>query len=266
MKNSKLIPTAIIVVFAVWAVIVVARSSGKIDATTLSDTPGCTCHNSQASSNVTVTITGPDTLEVNEEGSYSVSISGGPAQGAGVNIAGSDGELTAVSSTLRKENGELTHQSPVSFSGDAVQFDFNFTAPSETSQITLAAAGNSVNLNGTNSGDEWNHAPDKIVTIASPTSTIDEEIASIGSFVLSQNYPNPFNPETTIRYNLPEAAELQLSVYNMLGQKVATITEGFKSSGQHSVVFDGSDLESGTYIYRLTYDGKSESKRMQLLK
>ncbi len=83
---------------------------------------------------------------------------------------------------------------------------------------------------------------------------------------LEQNYPNPFNPGTNINYHLPEASEVRLEVYDMLGRRVAILVDGRVSAGQHTVHFDGSNLSSGVYIYRLTVGDQVISRQLTLMK
>ncbi len=85
-------------------------------------------------------------------------------------------------------------------------------------------------------------------------------------FMLSQNYPNPFNPVTEIRYNLPAASSVKLTVYNMLGQEIAKLVDGQKSAGYHSAKWDASNVPSGTYFYRITAGSYTALKRMVVIK
>jgi hypothetical protein len=86
------------------------------------------------------------------------------------------------------------------------------------------------------------------------------------SFSLEQNYPNPFNPSTTIRFGLAGRARVTLSVFNMLGQRVATLVEGEREAGYHSVNFDASGLASGVYLYRLTAGEHVQARKLILLR
>lgn len=83
---------------------------------------------------------------------------------------------------------------------------------------------------------------------------------------LDQNYPNPFNPTTTIRYALPEAGNVRLDVFNVLGQRVATLINGEQTAGFHSLQFDGSRLSSGVYLYRLQSGNQVITRKMLLVK
>lgn len=83
---------------------------------------------------------------------------------------------------------------------------------------------------------------------------------------LHVNYPNPFNPSTNIRYDIPSEMNVRLAVYNVLGQRVATLVNEVQTGGQYEVQFDARNITSGTYIYRLETDQQSISRQMMLIK
>lgn len=83
---------------------------------------------------------------------------------------------------------------------------------------------------------------------------------------LVQNYPNPFNPTTTIRFMLSSFEDVSLKVYNLLGQEVATLSEGPATPGTHKVVWDGQNIASGVYFYKLTAGQYSETRKLILQK
>jgi hypothetical protein len=85
-------------------------------------------------------------------------------------------------------------------------------------------------------------------------------------FTLSQNFPNPFNPSTNIEFTLPKAAQVQLKVYNVLGQEVATLVNGFVTAGPHSVNFNASNLATGVYLYKIVAGDYLSTRKMLLLK
>ena len=85
-------------------------------------------------------------------------------------------------------------------------------------------------------------------------------------FNLSQNYPNPFNPSTTIKYSIPNAGNISLKVYDVLGKEIATLVNEEKSSGNYEVEFNASNLTSGIYFYQLKAGNFIETKKMILLR
>jgi len=88
----------------------------------------------------------------------------------------------------------------------------------------------------------------------------------LSSFHLSQNYPNPFNPSTMINFQLPMTSEVNLSVYNMRGQKVTTLVNEHKKEGNHQVIWDASEYSSGIYFYKIEAGGFVEYKKCLLVK
>lgn len=83
---------------------------------------------------------------------------------------------------------------------------------------------------------------------------------------LNQNYPNPFNPSTTISYTLDNSDTIQLEVFNIQGQRVATLVNGKQQQGEHEISFDASSLSSGVYIYRLQTGSQTRTRQMVLIK
>ena len=116
---------------------------------------------------------------------------------------------------------------------------------------------------------EKNGTPGKLNDIY--TKVEEDEAIAINNFYLSDNYPNPFNPTTNIRYAVPaigakQALPVQLKVYDVLGNEVATLVNEKRQPGSYEVIFDASGLSSGMYFYSLTANTFSSTKKMILLK
>ena len=95
----------------------------------------------------------------------------------------------------------------------------------------------------------------------------DEEILTAPvEFALAQNYPNPFNPTTSINYSIPEAGNVELKVYDILGNEVATLVNETKSPGSYVADFNASSFASGIYIYSLRTNNFVQTKKMILMK
>ena len=95
---------------------------------------------------------------------------------------------------------------------------------------------------------------------------VNELPALASQFHMSQNYPNPFNPRTIVSYQVSGVSSVKLAVYDILGREVAVLVNEKKPAGTYEVMFDGSGLPSGVYIYRLVAGSFVDSKRMILLK
>ncbi len=112
---------------------------------------------------------------------------------------------------------------------------------------------------------DLNWFPDQKAEWEIPTGVNDVDLAPT-QFALNQNYPNPFNPSTKITFALGKAGYTTLNVYNVLGQKVATLVSGNLQAGTHEVNFNAANLSTGVYIYRLESNNNIAIKKMILLK
>jgi hypothetical protein len=101
---------------------------------------------------------------------------------------------------------------------------------------------------------------DQVTGVASNESLIPNDIS------LEQNYPNPFNPSTVITFGLPEAASVNLTIYDLLGREIKVLVDDQLPAGTHIANFDASNLAAGTYFYTLKAGNKSETRKMLLLK
>ncbi|GEM_PF-1548006 len=123
---------------------------------------------------------------------------------------------------------------------------FNFTV--------LSSAGDE------NSQDSWVWKSSGAFGFGGDIPTVPTEVS------LEDCYPNPFNAQTNITFNLPKASNVELSVYNLAGRKVATLAKGTIGAGSHTITWDAYDYSSGVYFYRLSTDNYTATKRMTLMK
>jgi photosystem II stability/assembly factor-like uncharacterized protein len=109
--------------------------------------------------------------------------------------------------------------------------------------------------------DAWDYDLRKPKT---PTSVFDPNAPLV--YELAQNYPNPFNPATKIEYSIPMQSQVELKIYNLVGQEVGTLVNEIQKAGVHNVKFDAGNLASGVYFYRLVAGNFTSVKKMVLLK
>ncbi len=129
-----------------------------------------------------------------------------------------------------------------------------------SSVYSLAVSGTYL-FAGTDNSGVWRRPLSEMITsVASPSPNLP------GAYKLDQNDPNPFNPSTTIRYALPQRSHVTLSVFNTLGQQVATLVNENEEAGYRDVRFDGTGLASGVYFYRLQAGEYVATKKLLILK
>jgi hypothetical protein len=176
---------------------------------------------------------GPQRFDIPDTVSMSTTLLRTPGRGAVCAVAPSG--LVYASSTMSFESDLISHLA---------------SRPSDPVGLAwLAAVGQaraSVEMRMTLLGD-----PGLIIKSGGPASADNPPTSVPSEYVLEQNFPNPFNPSTTIRYGLPLAAVVQLTVFNTLGQKVATLVQKEQDAGYHEVKFEPAGLSSGLYFYRI---------------
>lgn len=197
-----------------------------------------------------------------------------------------DMDTVAISSA--DQQFEFSWNPTVDLNGDAVIYQFVLIdgttvktfnpSPAGNTSITLTgsqlmtALGNAsktVKLTVRTKGSESTIVPsiDTLTTTFDILVGVNDENIIPTEFYVKQNYPNPFNPSTSIKFGLPKEATVDLRVYDILGREVAVlIDKEQRSAGTFEVRFDGRNLASGTYIYRLSADNKVEIKKMVLIK
>jgi trimeric autotransporter adhesin len=169
-----------------------------------------------------------------------------------------------------QEEVEIPLGVQTSFAGE---FTLSWTLPDDFAgdwQFTLvdASDGAAIDMRARNAftfdGAATPDGEERLVLRIEPAMTGGEEIPV--TVTLYPNFPNPFNPSTTIRYYLPEAAPVRLTVFDMAGRRLAVLVDGTLSEGEHRAVWDASNLASGVYVYRLEAGGHMVHGKMTLVK
>lgn len=165
------------------------------------------------------------------------------------------------------QNYNTPQPGTVSVDGTPVVTDLEFPAKADSTgtavlsgSFPLTAGSHSIAITGSNVNMD-------VVTLVKETKIVsvrDNELPD--GFSLEQNYPNPFNPSTTIKFTLGTASNIKLNIYNILGQKVATLLDAPMAAGTHTVNFNARHLASGVYIYSIEHTDFRVYKKMMLLK
>jgi unsaturated rhamnogalacturonyl hydrolase len=174
--------------------------------------------------------------------------------------------------SIRFANGTSSNRPcEIRFDGTVLyeQFDFPPTSDwssweySEVIPLDLIAGNYPLRITGTTSSSAPNIDHLKLFYKGPNNIDLNKTDASSQRFTLNQNYPNPFNPKTVITYQLPSVREVELSIYNILGQKVITLVSKKQVAGSYRVEWDATGFASGIYIYRLeTNEGFINTKKL----
>ena len=202
------------------------------------------------------------------------------ANGAAYNLAGFNsirfeasgtGVLTLLFNLTNTQNYNY-YSYNVNLTGDNKEYTVNFSDLKEILGGTHTAIDPSkINMIGfqlskaNNAGlTAFNFEVKNIAFLFGTTGLNQKQVPT--EFSLSQNYPNPFNPSTVIEFSVPRKDNMNLTIFNMLGQRVVTLVNGALEPGVHKITFDASHFASGVYIYRLTGSSVNISKKMILTK
>jgi hypothetical protein len=265
---SKKFLAALIVIFFASSVFLFGDENGRTNRTLKTSTSGCSCHGS-VNTGVTVTITGPDTVNTGQTQQYTLTVTNSGKLGMGLDIATRLGALGVVSNTTHLSGGELTHNANIPMTNGTATINFNYTAPGTGGTDTLWAVGIGTNNQSNTGGDAWNHAVSKRIIVRS-TVGIEPNI-SPSEFKISENYPNPFNPSTSIDISLTKQTDVNIRIYDISGAEIYTLANRTMNAGDHTFTWNaitnsGSNVNSGIYFMKISIGGLTTTKKMILVK
>lgn len=252
-NSIKIIANTIMLSIVGFSFLLFAYSSGI----TGRSTSGCTCHSSSASTSVTVTIVGPTTLTPSQQGTYTLTITGGPLATGGCDISVTGGTLLNANTDLQVISSELTHTGPKAALSGSVVFSFLYTAPATTGDQTIHAVGLSTNNNGSSSGDLWNNAPNFTVSVQNVTPV---ELKSFTANVTGNDVDLNWSTATEIN-NFGYKID-RMDTKKATWENIAFINGYGSSTTSHNYTYTDKDLNAGNYMYRLIQLDISGSQRV----
>lgn len=265
---SKKFFAALIIIFFASAIVLYGDIDGRTGRTLKTSTSGCSCHGS-INTGVTVTITGPDTVNTGQTQQYTLTVTNAGKVGMGLDIATRLGTLGIVGNNTHISNGEITHNANITMTNGTASVNFNYTAPAAGGTDTLWAVGLAGNGQSNSGGDAWNNALSKRIIVRS-TVGIEPNI-SPAEFSISDNYPNPFNPSTSIDISLAKQTDVNIKIYDISGAEIYTLANRTMNAGDHTITWNavtnsGGNANSGIYFMKINIGGNTTTKKMILVK
>jgi hypothetical protein len=223
------------------------------------------CHGSQSTA-VTVSITGPQSVQVGSTNSYTVTVSGGPASTAGgFNLKASGGTLAAgINNSV--SGTEVTHTSPSSRS-----WTFSWTAPSTAGAQNFWAVALAADNGGDESGDKWNWYGGALNTAFPITVSAAAGVESgLSRTWLAPPWPNPCSGSTRMAYSLANPGRVRLELLDTQGRRVAMLADGVVPAGRQDFVWaarnsTGGRVPPGTYFLKLTAPDQQLTNRVTVV-
>jgi hypothetical protein len=237
----------------------------RIDGITGRSTSGCGCHGS-ANSGITVTISGPQSVEPLSTHSYTVTVSGGPAGGlGGFDLKASAGTLTAGSNN-HVSGTEVTHNNENSRS-----WTFSWTAPATIGNQNFVATGLAADGGQDTGGDAWYYYGGAsnsqfVINVNNPVGVS----GTPSTLWIAPPVPNPCRRETVVEFSLPSAGDVSVEILDVSGRHVATLMRAALPAGHSSVRWDrradnGSRAVAGLYFVRLARGSESITTRLLIV-
>ncbi len=262
-RLSRFLGVGVAAGVTLWAGYLLAHSAGMTGVA--QSATGCNCHSSTSNANgaVTVSITGPVSVQIGSTHSYTISVSGGPAGTmGGFDLKPDAGTLTAGLNN-KVSGGELTHSNE-----NARTWTFDWTAPNSEGQVNFYAVAQAVNGNGNNQGDSWNWYGGAVNTPYSITvsSVVGVEDGGSPTLWLAPARPNPFAGTTRIAFSVAQAGPVRVEVFDLGGRRIALLASGKLVPGPHEAIWDGRNDRSepvgaGVYLIRLQAGGRTLTTR-----
>ncbi len=172
---------------------------------------------------------------------------------AGRNIRDSNSDLTDILIARFDDAGNMRWSRLIG--GAKADYGYSVGVAKDTSYVVA----------GTSFSSSSGTADIMLCGVKDILSDVGPGVSAPNGFALGQNYPNPFNPSTTIKYELPKASVVRLSVYDLLGREVSVLVDERRDAGVHQVQFDASGLASGVYLYRLQAGDFVQTRRLVLI-
>jgi hypothetical protein len=222
-------------------------------------TSGCSCHSS-VTATVSAVITGPATLKPSQQGSYTLTITGGPLVSGGCCMSTSGGTLLNAGSDLRVASSQLTHTTAKLASGGKVTFSFLYTAPATEGSQTIYAAGLSCDNTGDEANDFWNKTSFAITV----TNTTPVELSSFAANLNGSNVQLNWSTATETN-NFGYQIERR-ETKNSNWEKITFIKGNGNSSINHNYSYTDKNLNTGVYTYRLAqmdFNGSTAYYKLQ---